>query len=252
MISPYYFTERNLKVGFKINLDSHHINQANSKLTIIPNYPESGIEIRYINKIMKKLSCIYASLIKQFKFKCETVFSARFDKQDEDNQVVDETELFNNLNINRNLTQTYIDNIDVKSPLEHRIQQQELRDSGWKLDKINSMIVYFYKTGDLNGSNDVKIPLRSNAILKIENNDKYCFIWSILASLHPCNNNRPSRVSKYKQNFNELNIQGFDFSYGFECNDVHRFNELNNLSIKIVELSLLSRSEKMETQINPF
>ena len=53
MINPYNFTDRNLKVGFKSNLDSYHITQANSKLTIIPNYPEFGIEVRYINKIMK-------------------------------------------------------------------------------------------------------------------------------------------------------------------------------------------------------
>ena len=46
MINSYHFTDRNLKVGFKINLDSHHINHANSKLTIIPNYPEIGIEVR--------------------------------------------------------------------------------------------------------------------------------------------------------------------------------------------------------------
>ena len=53
MINPYYFTDRALQVGFKINLDSHNINHASSKLTIIPNHPEFGIEFRYINKIMK-------------------------------------------------------------------------------------------------------------------------------------------------------------------------------------------------------
>ena len=31
MISPFSFTDRNLKVGFKIILDSHHINHANFK-----------------------------------------------------------------------------------------------------------------------------------------------------------------------------------------------------------------------------
>ena len=40
MMNPYYFTDRNLQVGFKINLDSHHINHANSKLTITPNFKE--------------------------------------------------------------------------------------------------------------------------------------------------------------------------------------------------------------------
>ena len=64
----------------------------------------------------------------------------------------------------------------------------------------------------MNGSNYVKIPLRSNAILNIENIDKYCFIWSILARLHLCNNNHPNRVSNYRQNFHELNINGYDFS----------------------------------------
>ena len=82
MINPYYFTDRNLQVGFKINIDSHHINHDNSKLTIIPYHPEFGIEFRYINKIMKELSVIYARLINQYKFKYQTVFSARFDKQD--------------------------------------------------------------------------------------------------------------------------------------------------------------------------
>ena len=177
----YYFTDRNLKVGFKINLDSHHINHANSKLTIIPIYPEFGIEVRYINKIMKELSVIYARLINQYKFKYQTVFSAKFDKQDEDNQVLDETELFINLNINHNLRRSDLDNIDVKSPLEFQIQQ-EMKDSGWRFNKINSMTI-FYETGEMNGSNYVKVPLRTNAIVNIENIDKYCFIWSILASL---------------------------------------------------------------------
>ena len=143
MNNPYYFTDRNLRVGFKINLESHHINHANSKLTITPNYPEIGIEVRYIKKILKKLSVISARLMNQYKFRYQTVFSARFDKQNEDGQVLDENELFINLNFNHNLTQTDFDNIDVISPLEHQIQQQEVKDSGWRFDKINSLTVYF-------------------------------------------------------------------------------------------------------------
>ena len=56
------------------------------------------------------------------------------------------------------------------------------------------MITYFYKTGEIKGSISVKIPLRSKAILKNENNDRKFFIWSILASLHSCNDNHPNRV----------------------------------------------------------
>ena len=113
MINPYYFTDRTLRVAFKINSDSHHINHANSKLTITPNFPEFGIEVRYINKIMKALSVIYARLINQYKFKYQTVFLARFDKQDEDGQILDEIKLFIKLNINHNLTQSDFDKIDI-------------------------------------------------------------------------------------------------------------------------------------------
>ena len=56
MINPFCFTNRALQAGFKINLDSHHINHVNSKLNILPNYPEFGIELRYINKIMIELA----------------------------------------------------------------------------------------------------------------------------------------------------------------------------------------------------
>ena len=58
----------------------------------------------------------------QYKFKYQIVFSARFDKQNEDGQVLDETELFFNLNINPKLTRTDIDNIDVITPLEYQKQ----------------------------------------------------------------------------------------------------------------------------------
>ena len=136
MLNPYYFTDRNLKMGFKINLDSHHINHSNSKLTITPNLPEFGIEIRSINKIMNEFSVIYARITNQYEFKYQTVFSARFDKQNEDKQILDETELFIKLNINYNLTQNDLDKIDIRSPLEHQIQKQEMKDSGWRFAEI--------------------------------------------------------------------------------------------------------------------
>ena len=62
------------------------------------------------------------------------------------------------------------------------------------------------------------------------------FLRSILASLYPCNSNHPNRVSNYRQYFNELKIQGFDYSRGFKCIDVHKFKEINNLSVNIFEL----------------
>ena len=251
MINPYYFIDKNLKIGFKIDLGSHNISHANSILIVTPKFPDFGIEYRYINKIVKELSVIYARLINQYKFKYHTLFSASFYKINEEDQRSNEIELYINLNNNHNLTESDIDNIDVRSQLEQQVQNQEMKESGWIFDKINSMKISFYKTTELDGTSYIKIPLRSNAILNIQNNDKYCFIWSILASLHPCENTHPSRVNNYLQYFNELNIQGFDFTNGFKCSDVHRFNELNVLSVNIYELNFYQDGDKWKHNLIP-
>ena len=199
MINPYYFTNRDLQIGFNISLQSHNFNRAFSILTFTPDLPEFGIEFRYINKIIKQLSVIYARLINQYKFKYHTLFSASFYKIDEEDQRNNEIELYIKLNIYHVLTESDINIINLRSQLEHQIQIQETKESGWIFDKINSMNISFYKTGELNGSSYVKTPLRSSAILNIQYVDKYCILWSILASFYPCENSHPTRLKNFLQ-----------------------------------------------------
>ena len=96
----------------------------------------------------------------QSKYKNETVSPARFDKQDEDNQMLDETDLSIILEIIHNLTETDVSHIDIKSPLEHQIQHQEMQYSGWRFDRINSMTKCFFKSTEIIGSSYVKMALR--------------------------------------------------------------------------------------------
>ena len=155
------------------------------------------------------------------------------------------------MNIDHNLTENDINDIDFKSQLEHQIESQETKESGWIFDKITSMKIRFYKTGELNVSSYIKIPLRSNALIINKKNDKYCFLWSILAYLHPCDNDDSNRVSNYSQYFDELNIEGFNFTNGFKCSDVHKFNKLYNLSINIFELSFYQDENKGKHNLIP-
>ena len=76
MINPFYFTDRVLQVAFYITLESHQINHAISKFFMKPSFPEFGIEVRYIKKIIKGLSLAYGILVNQNKFKSQTVLSA--------------------------------------------------------------------------------------------------------------------------------------------------------------------------------
>ncbi len=148
-----------------------------------------------------------------------------------------------NLKMVNNLTQSEINNVNVQWELEARKQNLEMRDSGWDFQRVNSMTISFYNTGNMDGSSNVKVPLRS-AILKIKNDDKYCFLWSILASLYPCENNC-NIVSSYRKYFNRLNLEGFDFSKRLRCSDMCRFEKLNDLSMNLYELGFHQKKHKL-------
>ena len=150
-----------------------------------------------------------------------------------------------------NLTQSEIYNVNIQWDLESRIQNLEMKESGWVFQTVNSMTISYYNTGNMDGSSYVKIPLRSSAILNFRNDNKYCFLWSILAKLHPYENSNPNRVSYYEPSFNELNIEGYDFTKGFKCSDMYRFEKLNSLSINIYELNFYHDQDKMKHKLIP-
>ena len=77
--------------------------------------------------------------------------------------------------------------------------------------------------------------MRSNAIIIITNNDKYCLLRSTLVYLQPCEYSHPSTVTNCIHYSNELNIECFDFANGFKCSDVQKFEKLNSLSINVFE-----------------
>ena len=73
------------------------------------------------------MAAFYARIMERNKYKYPIVFAAGFVKQNEDNQVLDETELYIKLNIYRNLTET---DLDVRFALEEEIEKQEMKHSG--------------------------------------------------------------------------------------------------------------------------
>ena len=58
-------------------------------------------------------------------------------------------------------------------------------------------------------------------------------------------------MRNYIQYFNELNIESFDFSSGFNCSDKHRSEKVNNLSINIFELNLYQDQNKWKHNLIP-
>ena len=89
-----------------------------------------------MKKHSKERASIYTRIIKQYNFKYQTVFSARSDKQEEDNHLSNDTEICVSLSINKNLPETDFDSIDNRYPLQHQIQKEELKDLNEVLIKI--------------------------------------------------------------------------------------------------------------------
>ena len=68
--------------------------------------------------------------------------------------------------------------------------------------------------------------------LNNQNNDEKCFLWSILASLHPVQHrNSPSRVSKYQEYKHDLNMSGV--KYPVDIKDIGKFEHQDNISANV-------------------
>ena len=90
---------------------------------------------------------------------------------------------------------------------------------------------------DIRASSSCKLPkpfCNSKSIVNIQNNDNYCFLWSILAHKYKVDNHR-EKVSHYENHFHELN-QG-DIQFPMKIKDIPTFERLNSLNINVFELS---------------
>ena len=90
-----------------------------------------------------------------------------FNKYGEDKKITSEIELPSTLSMTHNLTQSELDKIIIQCTLEHRIQTIEMRESGWRFQRINTMRISFYKSGNLKCSSSVRVPLRVSVLINV-------------------------------------------------------------------------------------
>ena len=104
-------------------------------------------------------------------------------------------------------------------------------------DSIKKITVKMFKYHDIRAFSYCKLPksfCNSKSLVNIQNNDNYCFLWSILAHKYKVDNHR-EKVSHYENPFHEL-IQG-DIQFPMKIEDIPTFERLDNLNINVFELS---------------
>ncbi|XP_069134583.1 uncharacterized protein [Argopecten irradians] len=112
--------------------------------------------------------------------------------------------------------------------------EYQRQGSNWTLDKVIQIQIHFARYKPLKGSSYIPLPIKlrsKHAIINVQNKDKKCFMWSVLAALHPAKRNS-QRVSKYSIHQNELDFTGITFPV--KVADISKFETLNKISISVL------------------
>ena len=130
--------------------------------------------------------------------------------------------------------------IDEQLPLAYyhlnkNCEEVEKQGTGWNLEKIIRIELHTAIYNPLAASSYIPLPdivKKKKAVLNIQNEDDCCFVWCILAHLHPVDRrDHPYRVTKYQQYWNELDIT--DLKFPTPPEQVPKFEKKNNLRINV-------------------
>lgn len=115
-----------------------------------------------------------------------------------------------------------------------RIEEIELRGSGFTLSEINELNVQVNYFSPLSGSSFIALPkfLKSKkTIINVENNDNQCFKYAVLSALYPAQKHA-QRPRKYKQYADLLNFTNIPFPV--KLLDIKKFEQQNpTISINV-------------------
>ena len=103
---------------------------------------------------------------------------------------------------------------DVVADLSAQAGHWNARSSGFILEHITKFILCVTQYRPLHGSSYISTPqwlAKKKCTVNVKNtSDSKCFVWSVLAALHPAAHN-PDRLSNYKPYENTVDISGLTF-----------------------------------------
>ncbi|KAK3104922.1 hypothetical protein FSP39_013260 [Pinctada imbricata] len=163
----------------------------------------------------------------------------KFVKYNQNNEAVYAELVFRSINFaltNASEIQQHLANAFQK--LHNSYQNFERDGSGWTIDKIYKLEISTAEYVPLSGSSYIPLPpsiQKKKAVLNIQNNDQKCFLWSIIASIHPVyRTDSPYRVSNYIQYEEELKTDGLVFPV--PLSQIKHFEKKNEVSVNVFGL----------------
>ena len=212
--------------------------------TSITIYPKThlGILLNDINVIIGEVLNSFVRINKKYRFKYIIAVNGHYVKPDYE-EMGDDTHFIREIKSDIYTNQTQIQLVEnnynnIVEDIRVKLREVEIQGSGYNLQDITSLNIQMYHINQPRGRSYIKLPFTHQSLLNIKNDDNLCFLWSILAHLHPIDSkNNSSRVNKYKPFINELNINDIDLTDGMKIKDINKFEKLNNnQSINVFEL----------------
>lgn len=204
--------------SFKGRIASYRITASNEEIN---NFPK--IFLNNISKQVKNL--IDKSLQKHTSIKVSFEIYSFFllFKNDEQELKSFSTKNFN-INVHYDFDLIYETVMDM---LLKKIEEFQERDSGWTFLCNSHLEINISKYQPLGGSKFIPLPKylkNKKACLNIQNKDKFCFLWCIVAALYPTNRH-PERLSSYPHFRDVLNVN--DLSFPITFSDITKFEKNN-------------------------
>ena len=120
--------------------------------------------------------------------------------------------------------------IEAKQKILNGLNEYLSKGSGWVFDRVLLVFINIGKYQPLCRTSYIHLPKGLNAsmnIVNIQNNDEKCFMYSVLAKLHPKpqNPHPPTHYQPYEQ---ELNMH--DIKMPMKLSQISKFDKQNNIS----------------------
>ena len=129
--------------------------------------------------------------------------------------------------------------------------------SSWVLDEVLHMDLSMAHYKPMKGSSYIPLPKilqHKKAVINIKNSDDNCFMWSILASLHPVGlRKKPERIHHYQPYKDELNFNGIEFPVTID--KIEKYERQNNISVNVFDFEdvlfpVHITKQRFETHVN--
>ena len=220
-----YINTKSSHIKSAAHIENEVISRMNNNLTD-KTYRYINPEFEQVDNLIKRATDECTQHFHRFKYKCEYVI-----------KFIHATNGNTNYITLTNMFKNQFEEVNEVNELSDQIDEFEQGESDYIFDSIKKLTVKMFQYHDIRASSYCKVPksfCSSTSVVNIQNNNSYCFLWSVLAHKYKVDNHR-ERVSNYKNHFHELN-QG-DIQFPMKIKDIPTFERLNNLNIKVFEFS---------------